>query len=187
MANDNWFTPPYILQAVRDVLGQIDLDPASCEAAQCRVQASAYYTIMDDALNQPWWGRIFMNPPYSRGKIGKFVEKLLVELASGRVTEAIVLVNGSTDTQWFRRAARASAMMCFTEGRIEFLTPDGEAPGSPTQGQCFLYFGNRPEVFKERFSRLGLVGKLERRSSPSRVHRVERMLRATSRRAPAAV
>jgi hypothetical protein len=28
-----WFTPPCYIKAVREVLGAIDLDPASCEAA----------------------------------------------------------------------------------------------------------------------------------------------------------
>jgi len=186
MANDEWFTPTPVLDAVRDVLGTIDLDPASCKAAQRRVQASTYYTIMDDALNQPWWGRIFMNPPYSRGKIGLFIDKLLEAFASGHVKEAIALVDNCADTKWFRKAARAASMMCFTEGRIRFIRPDGTSPGSPPKGQCFLYFGDRPEVFKERFRKLGLVGKLQRRSSPSRAHRIERMLRATSRKAPGA-
>jgi hypothetical protein len=33
-ASAEWFTPPQYIQAVREVLGRIDLDPASCEAAK---------------------------------------------------------------------------------------------------------------------------------------------------------
>ena len=178
MSNDEWFTPPRYLAAVRDVLVVIDLDPASCAAAQGNVRASTYYTIMDDALNQPWWGRVFMNPPYSRGKIGRFIDKLLQGIASGQVIEAIVLVDNCADTKWFRKAARVASIMCFTEGRIRFINSEGKSPGTPPKGQCFLYFGPRPEVFQERFSRLGLVGKLQRRKSPSRGHRIARMLQA---------
>lgn len=45
-----WYTPPWCLALVREVLGTIDLDPASCEAAQRTVQASQYYTIHDNGL-----------------------------------------------------------------------------------------------------------------------------------------
>jgi hypothetical protein len=31
-ASAEWFTPPHYIKAVREVLGRIDLDPASCEA-----------------------------------------------------------------------------------------------------------------------------------------------------------
>lgn len=181
MANDEWFTPLYILKAVRDVLGTIDLDPASCETAQRHVRATRYYTIADDALTKPWWGRIFMNPPYSRGKIGLFVDKLLEALALGHAVEAIMLVDNCADTKWFGKAARAASMICFTEGRIRFVTPDGRTPGSPPKGQCFFYFGNHPEIFKERFRRLGLVGVLQKRKHPSRAHRVIRLLNDTAR------
>ena len=43
MANDEWFTPTKYLQPVRKVLGGIDLDPATCCAAQARVKALRYY------------------------------------------------------------------------------------------------------------------------------------------------
>ena len=109
------------------MLGNIDLDAASCPEAQKRVRAGRYFTKADNALEREWYGRTFLNPPYSRGKIGAFIDKLLVELQSGRVTEAILLVNSCADTAWFRKAARAAAMICFTEGRIKFIKPDGKS------------------------------------------------------------
>jgi hypothetical protein len=42
-----------------------------------------------DGLAQSWQGRIFFNPPYSRGEIDKFVEKLLKET---NVQDASVLL-----------------------------------------------------------------------------------------------
>jgi phage N-6-adenine-methyltransferase len=177
MPNDEWYTPPYVLEAVRDVLGEIDLDPASSYEAQKRVRANHYFTDAQDALAQHWWGRIFLNPPYSRGKIGKFVDKLLEEINAGRAKEVILLVDNCADTQWFRKAARAATTVCFTEGRIKFITPEGKAPGSPPKGQCFLYYGAHPERFKNRFQRLGLIGKLQRRKFPSRRRRLLSFLR----------
>src|SRR5437660_5851756 len=50
--SDSWFTPAQYLDAVRAVLGRIDLDPFSSEAANLSVRAKRYYTESDDALDR---------------------------------------------------------------------------------------------------------------------------------------
>lgn len=69
------FTPPYIVEAARKVLCQIDLDPASCKKANEVVKADRIYTREDDALDLPWDGTIFLNPPGScRNEDGELVD-----------------------------------------------------------------------------------------------------------------
>jgi hypothetical protein len=51
--------------------------------------------------------------------------KLLAELAAKHVTAAIWLTNNSTDTAWFQRLAGAATAICFTRGRIHFISCDG--------------------------------------------------------------
>lgn len=46
-ASAEWFTPPRYIEAVREVLGAIDLDPASSLAANRIVQAKRYFTEVD--------------------------------------------------------------------------------------------------------------------------------------------
>lgn len=59
-----WFTPPKIIELVREVMGSIDLDPCSCEEANKTVQASRFFTKEDDGLLRDWMGpNIFVNPP----------------------------------------------------------------------------------------------------------------------------
>lgn len=64
------FTPEPIVAAAREVLGEIDLDPASCELAQEVVRASAWYgpgsPFGENGLAEPWLGRVFLNPPGGR-------------------------------------------------------------------------------------------------------------------------
>ena len=176
MANEDWHTPPEFLEVVRKVHGVIDLDPASSPEAQERVQAANYFTKEQDGLSQPWHGKVFLNPPYSRGLIGKFVDKLIAELDAGRVTAAIMLTNNCADTKWFAKAARAATATCFPRARIKFLTPAGKTVGSPPQGQAVFYFGPDPGPVFEQFRCVGLVGKLSRRSAPSRARRLRSLL-----------
>ena len=53
-SENEWYTPPECLKAVYDVLGSIDLDPASSDAAQKIVRAKAYFTKEQDGLKQDW-------------------------------------------------------------------------------------------------------------------------------------
>ncbi len=64
-----WFTPPEIIKRVHAVMGGIDLDPASCAKANEIVGAKQFFTADDDALNRPWHGRVFVNPPGTCPKI----------------------------------------------------------------------------------------------------------------------
>ncbi len=156
--NDEWYTPPEWLSMAREVLGEIDLDPASNTIAQDNVKASQFFTIADDSLNRKWLGRVWLNPPYSKGKMDAFVSKLCDEHRCGNVSEAILLTHNSSDTGWFHTAARDSRLVCFTRGRVNFLTPEGRREkGGSTQGQCFFYFGDSGGEFYRVFKEAGLV------------------------------
>jgi phage N-6-adenine-methyltransferase len=154
--DNEWFTPVEHIERARQVLGQIDLDPASHVRAQKRVKASQFFTKGDDGLKWEWGGKVWLNPPYAQPDIDLFVDKLLLELSAGRATEAILLTHNYTDTAWFQKAASDSAMICFTYGRIAFESPTGEAC-RPTQGQAFFYFGENFARFAEIFKPVGFV------------------------------
>jgi hypothetical protein len=150
------YTPPDVIAIARRVLGQIDLDPAACAVAQKWIKAKKFFTVENNGLNQKWHGRVWLNPPYHRELAPKFIDKLIGERAVGRVSAAVVLTNNSTDTAWFRAAADACNAICFTTGRIKFLTDMGERV-LPTQGQSFFYFGADVELFSRHFRKIGFV------------------------------
>lgn len=148
--NNEWYTPAEFIEAARKTLGTIDLDPASSKIANETVKATKFFTAEDDGLAQIWEGNIWLNPPYSSGLIEKFADKLV----HSDYTAAIVLVNNSTDTEWFSWLAEIADAVIFPKGRVKFLKPDG-TPGAPLQGQAILYFGNNVEAFKENFGKYG--------------------------------
>ena len=152
---DEWLSPPEIVFLVRYVMGGIDCDPASCKLAQTYIKAKVYYSKDEDGLTKRWNGRVFMNPPYSRALIGKFVQHLLTD---GCVTEYITLTNNSTATKWGQMLIQGSELICFMEKRIQFLSPVLEDhSGSPLQGQMMCYRGPNKNKFKETFGNLGIV------------------------------
>jgi ParB family chromosome partitioning protein len=153
---EEWYTPPEYVEAARDVLGTIDLDPASSAHAQKWIKATRYLDKAADGLAHEWPGRVWLNPPYMQPDIAHFVEKLCAEVEAGRTTAAIMLTHNYTDTAWFHRAAGTCAAICFTRGRVAFLNPAGE-PAAPTQGQAFFYFGSAVAAFDHRFTAEGFV------------------------------
>jgi len=153
---NEWYTPPEYIELARKVLGEIDLDPATSQAAQKFIRARAWFTKQTDGLKQNWCGRVWLNPPYSQPEILYFVGKLLAEWEAGRVSSAILLTHNYSDTGWFQAAAAACTALCFTRGRIKFERADGEI-AMPTQGQAFFYFGPDISLFAENFESLGFV------------------------------
>lgn len=154
--DNEWFTPSEYIERARRALGAIDLDPASHQLAQKRVNAGTFFTRKDDGLKQEWHGRVWLNPPYTQPDIELFVDKLLEEVAASRTTAAIMLTHNYTDTAWFQKAALQATLVCFTRGRIAFESPDGEK-AAPTQGQAFFYFGEIVKDFERGFADVGFI------------------------------
>jgi hypothetical protein len=152
------YTPALYVEAARRVLGAIDLDPASCEAAQETVQATKFLTARSapNGLECDWHGRVWLNPPYSRELGPQFISKLIAEYAARRVTAAIMLTNNCTDTEWFSAAAEACNAICFTRGRIGFIDDAGNEV-APTQGKAFFYLGKNIQRFGDLFRDVGHV------------------------------
>ena len=157
---NEWYTPPKYTEAARRVMGGIDLDPASSDIANRSIAAKQYYTEETDGLAWDWYGRVWMNPPYSQPLISHFCKKLADDLDNGFIDEAITLTNNATETKWFGWLARRCSAICFPNpGRIKFIDRDGNAGGAPLQGQAIMYFGPSRKInkFAKEFSEFGMV------------------------------
>lgn len=154
--NNEWYTPVEFVEAARSVLGEIDLDPASCLLANSNIKATEFLSVEDDGLSQEWNGRVWLNPPYSQPEIAEFARKVVSEFEAGRTTEAIVLVNNATETEWGQTLLRDANAVCFKCGRIKFLNSAGVPANTPLQGQMFVYFGKNSQRFVSEFSKFGV-------------------------------
>jgi hypothetical protein len=151
-----WYSPALYVKAGRRVLGgTIDLDPASCAEANQVVQAKRFYTREQDGLSLPWYGRIWLNPPYG-GMAALFVDRLIAELALGEVTAAIIVANAKAcDAKWFQPLW--NGVLCFADHRIDFTSGDGQPGSRPNHGTVFAYFGPDEGRFADEFRAFGVI------------------------------
>ena len=154
--NEEWYTPSEYMDSVRELFGgSIDLDPASCDVANEIVKAERYFTKEQDGLQQDWEGSVYLNPPYTRAVVAEFTDKLIHHYQRGDVSQAILLVYATTDTDWFQKALSASDAVLFTNSRIKFYNVSGTQPGH--YGQALFYFGKKAEEFNRLFSDKGAI------------------------------
>ena len=152
---NEWYTPPAIIEAACNVMGSIDLDPASCHEANKIVKATKYYDIDDNGLNYGWEGNVWLNPPYARGLVKMFVDHLLL----ANFDQAIVLVNNSTETIWSQLLMERADTMCFVKGRISFLSSadDSGTYRKGLQGSVIYGLGIDQAKFLQEFRKFGAV------------------------------
>jgi ParB family chromosome partitioning protein len=153
--DNEWYTPEEYIERARQVMGGIDLDPASCAEANKIVRAAEFFSREDDGLNHNWRGRVFMNPPYAQPYIQKFTEKLVSHVVAGEVIQAVALVNNATETKWGQLLLKHAAAVCFPAGRVKFYHPDKIS--APLQGQMIAYIGANIDAFKKSFNNTGVI------------------------------
>jgi hypothetical protein len=119
-SKDDWITPRYIT----DALGMFDLDPAS-SAARPWDTAAKHYTPVDDGLSAPWFGRVWLNPPFLNVK--RWLEQMALH---GRGT-ALVAAR-SPETSWFKLWVWGSAdAILFLPKRVSFCDAKGVPSNNP--------------------------------------------------------
>lgn len=145
-------TPSHLVKLVIQVLGAIDLDP--CAEDGKHIPVRQHYTAADNGLEKEWNGRLFLNPPQESP--GLWIEKLIREIKSNRVTEAIALVAAATNTEWLSKLL-ATQGVCFWRGQIQFLDADYLPTAPAQQSYVLVYWGNNQEKFREVFKDYGTV------------------------------
>ena len=128
---NNWLTPPALLQR----LGRFDLDPCGCAGMPWSTATTTYFLPEHDGLRDPWFGRVFCNPPYGPN-VGAWGRRM-ADHANG-----IMLIFARTETKaWQRDVFPLADATLFLDGRVRFCLPSGERGKSGTAPSALLAYG----------------------------------------------
>ena len=156
---NEYYSPKRIIEPIRNVLGQITLDPASCGLANKVVKATCFFDSKANSLDKPWGGhKIYCNPPYESKLLRQFVDKLCTE----DFQSAIVLVNNSSETEWWQKLASHSNIICQLKGRLSFWNEHikEDSKGShPLHGSTLFGMRVNETKFQKHLSELGICFK----------------------------
>jgi phage N-6-adenine-methyltransferase len=112
--NDVVATPDAVYEPL-DSYYRFTLDAA---ALPCNARCPRYWTPEDDALTRDWYGRVWLNPPYSA--IAPWVAKSVGQVHAGNADLVAMLVPSRTGTRWYRDAVRNGAHVLHWPRRIRF-------------------------------------------------------------------
>jgi hypothetical protein len=127
-----WLTPPEIIAS----LGTFDLDPCAANGMPWAT-AKNVYTKDGDGLKSPWFGRVWLNPPYG-AETRKWLWKMR-EHGNG-----VALVFARTETEMFDESVWGQAdAILFMKGRPHFYTVAGQrAKGNSGGPMVLIAYGN---------------------------------------------
>jgi hypothetical protein len=117
-----------------DRLGPFDLDPC---AAVVRPWDCAEINWVIDGLIRIWFGLVWLNPPFDRYEVGKWIAKLAEH------NNGICLLHARTEAAWFEPIWQHAAAILFMADRIKFYRPDGsEQPANSGAPPILAAFGD---------------------------------------------
>lgn len=142
---NSWGTDPVIFNALNKEFN-FSMDAASSN--KNKLVPSCFLTKEDDALTVDWLKHmdsmgaknqnVWVNPPYGKGFIKRFMEKAIEEKAKGVTT--VLLVPATLDAQWLP-INEISEIRIVTGGRLSFYHPiNGTKVNGNTKGSMFVIF-----------------------------------------------
>lgn len=162
------YGPGYIGDLAHVVMGGVDLDPASCEAANRLIRAQRYYASPEDGLVLPWSGRMYINPPggkrigpdgYLQNQQALWFARAAMSWEDGEIDQALFMV---FNLELLRHVQRydcrhpldSAFLTCWPKKRIDFERPTTAAEraaglglsveqGSPGHPNCIVYMPPR--------------------------------------------
>lgn len=131
MITDEWLTPKWLLDALNC---EFDLDPCAPKIRPWET-AKNYYT--ENGLKKEWFGRVWLNPPYSNQAI-LWLEKLV------KHNNGIALVFARTETKWFwNNIWDCASGIIFLRNRLYFCDINGKRARSNAGAPSVLVsYGN---------------------------------------------
>ena len=75
----------------------------------------------------PWFGTVFVNPPYGRG-LAQWIAKARTEVEKGHAKTVVALLPARPDTAYWHEHVAGRAAVYFLRGRLKFGDGDQSAP-----------------------------------------------------------
>lgn len=142
-----WLTPKSLVLP----LGEFDLDP--CGAPGWDLAKKTYLLENgDDGLRDPWFGRVWCNPPY-----GREAEPFLARMVEHNNGTALIFARTETRS-FFKYVWEGATAIMFLKGRVQFLNPDGTSSGGSAGAPSALVAYGKEDARKLWDS--GIPGKL---------------------------
>ena len=140
---NSWGTDPVIFNAMNKEFN-FSLDAAANDDNH---KCDWYLTKEDDSLSVDWSYHlddysmrpsVWINPPYGKGFIKKFMQKCIEQKAKG--VTSVLLVPATLDAQWLP-INDISEIRIVTGGRLSFYHPiNGKKINGNTKGSMFVIF-----------------------------------------------
>ena len=146
---DEWATPPDFLRPLKESVGGFDLDAAA--GAEESPIAEHAYSEDDDGLSEPWFGTVWVNPPYSA--MEEWTQKVVSELHRDDVDTILYLCKGDSSTDWWHTALAESTIIGMLDERLSF--GDGSQP-APFASYVFV-FGDAADAVPDTLYQWGAV------------------------------
>ncbi len=144
--NQSWGTPDSFMEYMEEEFNFVpDLDAA---ATLQNKKARYCYTEEQDSLTQKWYGSVWLNPPFGKVLLPKFLDKCNSEMERGGIGQMFVLIPARTDTKWFHeKVMKGASEIYLIKGRFNFVSPTSkEGANAPFPSMLVRYLHpNHPE------------------------------------------
>src|SRR4030095_13428623 len=87
--HNDYYTPRWLIDLIRRGMGGIDLDAASHWVAAREHGVTNYFHQWRSAFDNPWAGRVWLNPPYGENK--RWIDEIVRYWDAGDVTQLSML------------------------------------------------------------------------------------------------
>ncbi len=141
-----WNTPPKYVNAVRDVLGRIALDPCSNDLSI----VGADVELQSGGIEEDWnnYQTVFVNPPYGFG-IADWLKK-----CAGAKGDVIALIPVAPNTRHWKESVFVADVICFlADTRLRFMINGSIDNKGASMACCAVFWGKDKTRFIEVFSK----------------------------------
>lgn len=150
----DYFTPPELVDAAREAMGDVDLDAASHPIANRKHRIPDYFHVNRSAFDNDWYGRVWLNPPYGHNL--PWFECIQKYLESGAVEQLCML-----SPMWAFTTEIAKPIMRMSTATV-LLSPtpkfwgNSEGRTGRNDPHAIVYFGDRIDEFLRAFAPHGI-------------------------------